>query len=70
MSKADQKDPEVVLQDVITEMLDTRKYRSYTNPEEWKPFFTAMNLIVKQICKKQTRLEKESSSFKDKFEMT
>lgn len=47
MSKGDQKDPEVILQDVVTDMIDNRKFRSYTQSEEWLPFFTAMNKIIK-----------------------
>jgi hypothetical protein len=48
----DQKDPEIILQDVLLDILDNKKYRSYTNTEEWQPFFSAMAKLTKQICKK------------------
>jgi hypothetical protein len=51
-------------------MLDNRKYRSYTNPNEWHPFFAAMAHIVKQIYKKTGRLEKDSETYKQKYERT
>lgn len=46
MSK-EQSDPEIALQDILNDMLDNRKYRAYTDPQEWLPFFTAMSKIVK-----------------------
>ena len=69
MSK-DQRDPEVILQDVVNDMTDNKKFRSYTHTEEWMPFFTAMSKIVKQICKKHSKLEKESESYKRKYDET
>lgn len=49
-------------------MLDNKKYRSYTQPDEWQPFFTAMQRIAKQISKKESRLEKDLKDYKLKYE--
>jgi hypothetical protein len=62
----EQADPESVLLDIVNDMIDNRKYRAYTMSEEWVPFFTAMQKITKQICKKQGRLEKENKEVKGK----
>jgi hypothetical protein len=43
----DQSDPVVILQEIVSDMLDNKKYRSYTDSEEWQPFFAAMTKIVK-----------------------
>lgn len=65
-----QVDPEIVLQDIVNDILDNRKYRSYTDPEEWLPFFQGMANIVKQISKKNDKIEKESKQLKQKYEQT
>ena len=43
----DQSDPVVILQEIVSDMLDNKKYRSYTDSEEWQHFFAAMTKIVK-----------------------
>jgi|LauGreDrversion4_2_1035121.scaffolds.fasta_scaffold114386_2 hypothetical protein len=66
MSK-EQKEPDVILQEIVTDIVDNKKYRSYTHIEEWQPFFSAMNKIVKQIVKKQGGLEKEAGLYRKKY---
>jgi|LauGreDrversion4_2_1035121.scaffolds.fasta_scaffold72641_1 hypothetical protein len=46
MSK-ERNDPEVVLEDIVTDMLENRKFHAYANTDEWLPFFTAMSKIIK-----------------------
>jgi len=38
--------------DLIADMVDNRKYLNYTDPEEWDPFFSSMQNLVKQICRR------------------
>ena len=49
-------------------MLEGKKYKAYTSPEDWAQFFTAMGQIAKQISKKSSKLEKESGEYKQKYE--
>jgi len=52
----------------VTDILDNKKYRSYTEAEEWLPFFTSLANLAKQITKKSNRLDKESESYKHRYE--
>jgi ABC-type multidrug transport system ATPase subunit len=38
--------PEVVLSDIVADLVGKRRYLSYTDPEEWEPFFQSMASIV------------------------
>ena len=56
---ADQKDPDIILQEIVDDMVDNQKYKSYLYHEEWMRFFNAMKRIVDSICKKSSKLEDE-----------
>lgn len=52
----------------MTDILDNKRYRSYTQAEEWQPFFGSLAKLAKQITKKASGLEKESESYKRRYE--
>jgi hypothetical protein len=39
-------DPEKVLADTINYMVESKKFMTYHEPEEWSPFFEAMQLLL------------------------
>lgn len=41
-------------------MVESRKYKAYTNVEEWLPFFQAMQKILGKITTRTAKLELSS----------
>ena len=66
----EQKDPEIVLQEIIDDMVDNRKFTSYKTTEEWSKFFTALKRIVDSICRKTLKLEDDLDNAKTKYQST
>jgi hypothetical protein len=50
-------DPEKVLVDTINYMVESKKYQAYHDPEEWSPFFEAMQVLLGQIVAKTAKLD-------------
>lgn len=63
----EQRDPEVVLQDIVDEMVDNHKYKSYLYHDEWLRFFTAMKKITDSIVKKQGKQEEEDEGLRKRL---
>ena len=64
----EQDDPEIVMKDLVDDMVDNKKYINYTDPDEWLPFFSSMQNLVKQICRQSDLQQKNYKSLKSKFE--
>jgi len=56
-----------VLQDIVDEMVDNQKYKSYLYHDEWMQFFFAMKKVIDQICKKTSRLEDETEGLRQRL---
>ena len=39
-------DPEKVLADTINYFVESKKYQTYCDPDEWSPFFEAMQHLL------------------------
>ena len=50
-------DPEIVLQEVISDLIDKNKFKYYKQDDDWLEFFKAMYCLNDQICKKTSKLE-------------
>ncbi len=55
--QSQQDSPEIVLSDIINDMVDNKKYLSYTDHDEWGAFFLSMTSIVKQIVNRSDNLQ-------------
>jgi len=55
--KKEQKDPEVVLQDIIDDLIDNSNYKNYEKQADLLQFFKGMKTLVDQICKNVNLLE-------------
>jgi regulator of replication initiation timing len=58
--------PEAVLSDIVADLVDKRRYLSYTDPEEWEPFFKSMASIIQQIISKNDQLKTEAKVLRDR----
>jgi flagellar motility protein MotE (MotC chaperone) len=58
--------PEVVLSDIVADLVGKRRYLSYTDPEEWEPFFQSMSSIIQQIISKSDRLQTEAKILRER----
>ena len=54
--------------DLLDDMVDNKKYINYTDPDEWLPFFSSMQNLVKQICRQSDLQQKNYKSLKSKYE--
>jgi hypothetical protein len=63
----EQKDPEIVLQDIVDDILDNNKSSSYTRAGELEEFFKALKKITDQICKKVSKVESDLEDKKTKL---
>jgi hypothetical protein len=43
----EQDEPEMVMADLVDDMVSNKKYINYTDPDEWLPFFSSMQNLVK-----------------------
>ena len=50
-------DPEKVLADTINYLVESKKYQTYQDPDEWCPFFEAMQVLLGQIVGKTAKLD-------------
>lgn len=48
-------DPEKVLADTINYFVESKKYQTYCDPDEWSPFFEAMQHLLQQILGKTAK---------------
>jgi hypothetical protein len=58
--------PEAVLSDIVADLVDKRRYLSYTDPEEWEPFFKSMASIIHQIVSKNDQLRTEAKVLRER----
>ncbi len=58
MNDTNQTSPETVMEEIIIDQLERKKFIGYEN-EEWEAFFTACKNCVHQIVKKCSRQEQQ-----------
>jgi hypothetical protein len=63
----EQKDPELIFKDIVTDIVTNHIYESYTRSNEWEEFFNAMKLLSDQIIKKIIKKEEDLKDSQRKF---